>query len=197
MEKIKLTTPTIAPADMLEVEAYECYECGIPFIDDLLSKIFCKNCVQDYYLNKTKLDKASPIIFMIHSAPVPQARHRMTWRKGRPPFAYDPTKEDKVNFLIQAKPYAPKKPLEGPVYLKVILRLPRPKKHFRTGKFSNDLREDAPKWHTKRGDWDNYGKFISDALNGVFWKDDSQISMVEIQKVYHQNTGYIIHIMEL
>lgn len=28
---------------------------------------------------------------------------------------------------------------------------------------------------TSRGDWDNYGKSISDACNGVLWVDDRQI----------------------
>ena len=185
------------PETHIPKESYQCYECDNPFLDDTLSKLFCKKCIQEYYLKERDLDSDRSIIFEIKGKPVPQPRHRMTWRKGSPPFAYDPGKENKIDFLLQAKQYAPKKPYEGPVYLKVVLRLPRPKKHYRTGKYAHILKSDAPKWHTSHGDWDNFGKFISDALNGVFWKDDRQIAMAEVQKIYHNDVSTLIHIMEL
>lgn len=33
-------------------------------------------------------------------------------------------------------------------------------------------------------DWDNIGKGISDALNGIAWKDDSQVYWSNVKKVY-------------
>lgn len=34
-----------------------------------------------------------------------------------------------------------------------------------------------------RSDWDNIGKLVSDALNGVFWEDDRQIVDGRVQKL--------------
>ena len=33
-------------------------------------------------------------------------------------------------------------------------------------------------------DWDNIGKIIADALNGVAWHDDAQITQATVHKVY-------------
>lgn len=37
---------------------------------------------------------------------------------------------------------------------------------------------------TGKPDWDNLGKAVSDALNGIVWKDDAQIVDARIVKVY-------------
>jgi hypothetical protein len=37
---------------------------------------------------------------------------------------------------------------------------------------------------TCRPDWDNFAKSICDALNGMFWKDDSQIVDCRVSKRY-------------
>jgi Holliday junction resolvase RusA-like endonuclease len=37
---------------------------------------------------------------------------------------------------------------------------------------------------TKKPDWDNIGKIISDALNGLAYRDDSQIVTATVQKQY-------------
>lgn len=34
-----------------------------------------------------------------------------------------------------------------------------------------------------RSDWDNLGKAVSDALNGVIWVDDSQVVIGRVQKI--------------
>ena len=33
-------------------------------------------------------------------------------------------------------------------------------------------------------DWDNIGKIIADAFNGVAWHDDAQITQATVHKVY-------------
>ena len=38
--------------------------------------------------------------------------------------------------------------------------------------------------HTSKPDWDNLGKGISDALNGVAWKDDSHVYWSNVRKIY-------------
>ena len=41
--------------------------------------------------------------------------------------------------------------------------------------------------HTSKPDWDNLGKGISDALNGVAWIDDSQVVYASVRKLYSEN----------
>ena len=39
---------------------------------------------------------------------------------------------------------------------------------------------------TKKPDWDNIGKAISDSLNGVAYRDDAQIVSVQFEKYYSE-----------
>lgn len=39
-------------------------------------------------------------------------------------------------------------------------------------------------WPTGKPDWDNTGKLISDALNGILWVDDAQVIDGRVTKAY-------------
>lgn len=45
-------------------------------------------------------------------------------------------------------------------------------------------------------DWDNYGKLVSDALNGLVYHDDSQIVFAEVRKLYSNWEGFKVHIFK-
>jgi len=60
-----------------------------------------------------------------------------------------------------------------PTLLKICCLLPRPKSVKRTTLFP-----------ITRPDLDNYAKSIMDGLNGFAWKDDAQISELNISKQY-------------
>lgn len=67
-------------------------------------------------------------------------------------------------------------PLAGPVMLTVAFFMPRPKSHFRTGRFSHLLRDDAPRWPVYPPDLSKLVRATEDALTEVgVWKDDSQV----------------------
>ena len=71
----------------------------------------------------------------------------------------------------------------------VIFYFPRPKSHFRTGKYSTHLKETAPDMHITKPDASNLLKFVEDALQQCkkwdgFYKDDSQIVEVKAEKYY-------------
>lgn len=90
------------------------------------------------------------ISFTIPGEPRLQKRHRDRKGGGK----YDPSAKDKESFLVQAMAQCrPDEPLEGPLHLIVACfgKLP--------------------------GDWDNYGKFVSDALAGIYYINDKQINM--------------------
>ena len=62
--------------------------------------------------------------------------------------------------------------------------MPFVKKHYRTGKYSGELKPNPPLAYTNKPDIDNMLKFVMDAGNNVIWYDDSQIFKVEMEKVY-------------
>lgn len=123
------------------------------------------------------------ISFEVLGEPKALKRHRMG--KG---FNYDPSKNDKSDFLWQVKKNAPPTPLDQPIHLKITFSFPRPKSHYGTGKNSTVLKATAPIYHTARPDIDNLIKFVCDALNTVYWKDDSCICLTEALKVYTDGT---------
>ena len=120
------------------------------------------------------------IEFTVEGSPIALKRHRHT-HKG---FTYDPSKSDKDTFLKKALKTAPKSPVYGPISMSIEFYVGRPKAHFRTGQHSHLLKSSAPIWNTSRADIDNYVKLVLDALNGVFYKDDSQICHLKTIKKY-------------
>ena len=50
---------------------------------------------------------------------------------------------------------------------------------------------------TKRPDWDNIGKIVSDALNEMAYKDDCQIVCATVRKWYSDNPRVEVEITEL
>ncbi len=133
------------------------------------------------------------ITFAIPGAPKAQKRHRHT-KQGNFVRVYDPSAQDKKDFLLQAMKYAPRVPYTGVVYVTVWFCLPRPKSHYRTGKFAGILKDSAPLWHISKSDLDNNIKLVFDSLNGVFWKDDSQICSLIAQKRYSSEPRTVIQI---
>jgi crossover junction endodeoxyribonuclease RusA len=79
--------------------------------------------------------------------------------------------------------------MEGPLRLEVVFCMPRPKKHFRTGRNANLLRSDAPEWHTSTPDTTKLLRAVEDALTGIVWKDDRQVAYQFVLKKYDSHTG--------
>ena len=130
------------------------------------------------------------IKFTIIGKPIALKRHRVA-RNGR---MYDPSYKDKKNILLQIAKFKPKRPLVGDIILSIRFTMPRPKHHFRTGKYSHLLKDNAPKYHSVKPDLDNLLKLISDVLQPDFYVDDSQICQIYAEKMYgkHPNTAIII-----
>ena len=83
-------------------------------------------------------------------------------------------------------------PLDCPLLVEMTFVMPRPKGHYRTGKFSNVLRDDAPTHHTSAPDALKLARSTEDALTGILWKDDSRTAKLNIEKVYGDRAG--VHI---
>ena len=115
--------------------------------------------------------------------PKPQKRHRSV-NMGGFIRQYDPSATEKANFLSIVQYNAPKVPLSVPLAVCLKFYFTRPKSHFKTGKNSHVMKDNAPSWHTGRPDVDNLAKKVLDALNKVYWKDDSYIADCWIIKQY-------------
>ena len=101
---------------------------------------------------------------------------------------YDPSSKDKKQTWLQIAKYRPKLPLAGDIYLKLVFYMPRPKHHYRTGKYSHLLKEKCKDivYHSFTPDLDNLVKFIADLIQGKHGMicDDSQICIIQAEKKY-------------
>jgi Holliday junction resolvase RusA-like endonuclease len=137
--------------------------------------------------------------FKVDYKPTPLKRPRLT-RIGGKPVIYDASKKEKRDWLNLARIFSPDKPFDGPLRINLEFYFPRPKNHYRTGKYSEIMKPTAPHIHTNMPDIDNLSKFILDAMNEVFYEDDRQVVELNSHKEYlndkKNTTGYtIVNIM--
>jgi Holliday junction resolvase RusA-like endonuclease len=120
--------------------------------------------------------------FSVPGAPVAKARPRFT-QNGH---AYTPDKTRSYEAIVKLcamKAMKGKKLLTGAISLSVTAFFPIPKyftKAIREKALSGEL------WHQKKPDWDNVGKIVSDALNGVVFSDDAKVSRAIVEKRYSE-----------
>ena len=129
--------------------------------------------------------------FIVDGIPRQQQRHRSAKWGG----VYDPSAKDKKALMPKLKPYIPKQPMQGALMVQLVFYMPRPKKHYRTGKFKHELKKDAPLQHINKPDGDNLAKLVLDVMeNAGFYKNDSQVSKLQIEKYYDKQPRTEIHI---
>ena len=135
------------------------------------------------------------IQFSIPGNPKALKRHRVA-RNGR---MYDPSSKDKKDIWLQIAKYKPKRPYTGDIYLKVIFYMPRPKHHYRSGKYSHLLKDRCKDiiYHSIVPDLDNMVKLYSDILQPQIICDDSQICVLQAEKKYSTNPRVEITIQEI
>ena len=135
------------------------------------------------------------ISFTIHGKPKALKRHRVARNGGM----YDPSSTDKKQTWLQIAKHSPKKPLTGDIDLKLIFYMPRPKSHYRTGKYAHLLKEKCKDivYHSNTPDLDNLIKYISDVMNKGFYVDDSQICWVQAVKKYSELPRTMVLIEEI
>ncbi len=130
---------------------------------------------------------------IIKGIPKAQKRHRHT-KRG---VVYDPSSSDKKNYLSKLSSH--KIPTySGAISMIVKFVMPYPKKYYRTGKYSEELKPNSPIHHTARPDVDNLIKFLFDVLQDAGWiKDDSTISGVFAKKEYGKTAYTEFEIYEI
>jgi len=117
--------------------------------------------------------------------PTSQKRHRHT-RNGR---TYDPCCEHKRDFLklcmVVSSPPGPQWH-SRPVECTIVFTFARPRSHLTS---KGALRKGVPERHIYKPDADNLAKFVMDALNGTYYKDDSQVYALHVVKRYGEENS--------
>jgi len=136
------------------------------------------------------------IKFLIPGAPVAKARARATMVAGRARM-YTPDKtasyEGKTAYLAK-QAMGDMALMLGPVSLTVIAVFGYPASWSKKRIAANLVK---PEWVVKKPDGDNCLKIVSDALNGVCFKDDSQVALAKVTKVYGDVPGVLVTVEAL
>lgn len=124
----------------------------------------------------------------VNFEPVSLKRHRHRLKGG----TYDPSKKDKDEF-VKVIGGLPEDKMIRPIKCQLHFFCKRPKNHYKTGKKSNELKDNAPKYNTNNKDLDNMVKFVLDALNDKLYSDDCLIIEINCIKSYADDNkdGYI------
>lgn len=128
-------------------------------------------------------------IFEIVGEPIAQKQTRFS--NGH---AYDPSKKDKEMIQWQVKPYAPSKPLSGPIELSLTFFMPIPKSTsgIRRQQMLNRLILPIVK-----PDEDNLAYLVTNALKKIVYEDDNQICAKHVYKFYGDKPKTVIKVRVL
>lgn len=133
------------------------------------------------------------IRFEILGQPIAKARPRVT-RTGH---AYTPSKtinyEALVKYTYQSF-YGHREPISGHIEAHILAIFPIPKSYSK--KKTAELLAGRNNYD-KKPDCDNLAKTILDALNGLAYKDDSQVTVLCIAKEYGTQPKVIVELKEI
>tara|TARA_B100000287_G_C20667418_1_gene792158 strand:+ start:181 stop:654 length:474 start_codon:yes stop_codon:yes gene_type:complete len=120
--------------------------------------------------------------FTIPAEPIAQGRPRFSTH-GKFVRAYDPKKSRDwkafvADFARKAMDeYSILTPMEGPLCIRARFAFPLPKTQYRK------RTPRKTQWHVKRPDLDNLFKGITDAMEGIVFHRDADISKVVMEKI--------------
>lgn len=133
--------------------------------------------------------------FVVDGVPVGKGRPRFA-KRGNFVQTYTPQKtKDYESLVVEAASLAMGKaePLTTPIAIYLYIRFPIPVSYSK--KRTRDCIEGLER-PTKKPDWDNIAKAITDALNGIVYVDDCQIVDAHIRKVYSHTPGVDVLVKE-
>lgn len=132
--------------------------------------------------------------FEILGKPMGKARPRMNTYTGR---AYTPEKtlnyENLVKYIF-INEFKEFKPFEGAIRAKIkaIFEVPQSYSKKKRLMLLSTLFS-----YTHKPDTDNIAKIVLDSLNGLAYKDDAQITKLEVEKSYGEQAKVIVELEEI
>lgn len=145
---------------------------------------------------------AGAFYFTVPGSPIAKKRPRFV-RRGKFVGTYNCQETEEGRFIlsimdqIRTKGYGEALPLPSgtAIFLSCTFTMPIPKS---APKKAIQRVRDGEDWnHIKKPDLDNLCKYVKDCLNGLAWKDDSQVCGLEAFKVYGEDpmTGITIEVV--
>ena len=135
------------------------------------------------------------VTFKVDANPVGKQRARYV-KRGNFVQAYTPEKTRTYETLIRdaaIEAMGTSEPLETPVTLYLYIRVPIPKSYSKKKVEACLNGLDQP---IKKPDASNILKSVEDGMNGIVYKDDSQIINLHVTKVYSTLAGVDICVKE-
>jgi Holliday junction resolvase RusA-like endonuclease len=119
------------------------------------------------------------IAFSVDINPIAKGRPRFC-RRGIRVLTFTPqkTRSFENELILKSRQHAPRNPLTGPIVLEISFYMPIPASRSKVIGTNTDIP------HLTKPDLDNLLKGVSDAFNGLFWEDDSQVWRVVAVKLY-------------
>ena len=127
---------------------------------------------------------------VIQGKPIAKKRPRFV-RRGKFVGTYNAQETEEGRWILEAKSQVSQCYMEGPVIANMEFIMPMPKS---LRKRDVALVEAGRYYHTKKPDLDNMVKFVKDCLNGLAWRDDSQVVKLTATKRYGRDPGTVIEL---
>lgn len=125
------------------------------------------------------------ITFFVPGVPVAKGSAKAFFRKGMkfPVVVQDNVEKQRpwASLISLKAEEAGCTPVTGGCALTLLFWMPRPKCHYRA---SGELKPAARVPHTKKPDLDKLLRCVKDALSGIAYQDDSQVTRIEAKKEY-------------
>lgn len=138
--------------------------------------------------------KIKKIKFTVPGKPMGKERHRTARTKNGHMVSYTPEKTSSYEALVRACYLAAGGTLisdSGQIRMSIYAYFPIPKKTSKD-QFAEMLAGYVQP--VKRPDADNIAKIICDALNGIAYRDDSQVTELLVTKAYSNQPGVVLQI---
>jgi Holliday junction resolvase RusA-like endonuclease len=130
----------------------------------------------------TTRESSMTVSFVVIGTPAPQGSktkwgsednpRTRPWRAAVAAAAYDARVDYTASEIVD------------PVTVTARFYFPRPKAHYRTGRYAGELKPSAPVYCSTTPDLDKLERAVGDALKGVLLRDDSQIVHWDTWKLY-------------
>lgn len=133
--------------------------------------------------------------FIIDAVPVAKGRPKFA-KRGKFVSTYTPKKTVDYESIVKQSAHDAmgyQDPLETPIRLLVTFVMPIPASYSKKAK---EACLNGSTSHTKTPDIDNLLKSLTDAMNGIVYVDDSQITSIQAMKTYGAHTCTKVFIRE-